>query len=118
MLVGERLKNERKKLGLSQTALGDLVGVSKASICCYEKEVRNPALESILEFVHIFGVSCDYLLGTDNIVEVITTDSVIKRTLTNEEIIFLDELKKDKIVYNILFGEPKRGAELVKKKIG
>ena len=31
---------------------------------------------------------------------------------------FIEELKKDKMVYDILFEDPKRGADLIKKKIG
>ena len=38
--------------------------------------------------------------------------------MTNEEIKFIEELKKDKMVYDILFSDPKRGADLIKKKIG
>lgn len=118
MIVGDRLKKERKKLNLTQESLGDIICVSKASICCYEKETRNPTLENLLEFMNIFGVSADYLLGTENIMKVVVDEKIRNRALTNEELIFLDELKKDKVVYNILFSEPKRGADLVKKKIG
>ena len=38
--------------------------------------------------------------------------------MTNEEVRFIEELKKDKLVYNILFEDPKRGVDLIKKKIG
>lgn len=119
MIIGNRLKEKRKSLGLTQTELGDLIGVGKAAICCYEKELRNPTLESIIELMSILGVSADYLLGTDELVKTVSENKKVRyRTLTKEELIFLDELKKDKIVYNILFQDPKRGSELVKKKIG
>ena len=38
--------------------------------------------------------------------------------MTNEEVTFINELRKDKLVYEILFEDPKRGSELIKKKIG
>jgi len=38
--------------------------------------------------------------------------------MTREEIIFIEELKKNKLVYDILLYDPKRGADLVKKEIG
>lgn len=38
----ERLKEERERLGLSQTALGKLCGVQKLSQINYEKGVRYP----------------------------------------------------------------------------
>lgn len=118
MIVGSRLKEKRKELGLTQQALGDLIGVGKSVVCCYEKETRNPTLESIIELVHVLGVSSDYLLGTDIILKTVSNETIKYRTLTSEEEIFLNELKKDKILYNILFQDPKKGSELIKKKIG
>ena len=38
--------------------------------------------------------------------------------MTREEIVFIEELKKNKMVYDILLQDPKRGADLVKKEIG
>ncbi len=118
MINGKRLKELRKAKGLSQTELGDILGVSKSSICCYENGTRNPALETIIELMHLFGVSADYLLGTDNLIKVVENEEVEYRTLTKEELMFLDELKKNKFVYDILLDDPKRGAELIKNKIG
>ena len=118
MLIGSRLKEARKERGLTQSELGDLIGVGKSAVCCYEKETRNPTLESIIELMHVLGVSADYLLGTDNIVKTKKSEATEYRTMTNEELIFIDEIKKDKMVYDILFQDPKRGADLVKKKIG
>ena len=118
MLIGNRLRNARKKLNLTQEELGELVGVGKSAICCYEKETRNPNLETIIELIHVLGISSDYLLGVDNIVSVSDESKVKYRTLTNEEVMFIEELRKDKLVYEILFQDPKKGSELIKKKIG
>lgn len=118
MIVGKRLREQRKNIGLTQSELGELLGVGKAAVCCYEKEIRNPSIESIIELIHILGVSADYLLGTEHIVKTFSDTKVKYRTLTKEELIFLDILRKDKVVYNILFQDPKRGSELIKKKIG
>lgn len=119
MIRGNRLKNARIKKGLTQEELGNLVGVGKSAICCYEKETRNPTLETIIEFMGILGVTADYLLGTDEIIKTETNNEHIKfRTMTKEEIMFIDELRKDKLVYEILFEDPKRGSELVKKHFG
>ena len=119
MLNGNRLREVRKKRGLTQTELGELIGVGKSAICCYEKETRNPTLEAVIEMIHVFGVSADYLLGADYLVKISDADSTIEYVaLTKEEIIFIEELKKNKLVYDILMEDPKRGAELVKKEIG
>ncbi len=118
MLKGNRLKDARIKKGLTQESLGNLVGVGKSAICCYEKETRNPSLETIIEFMHVLGVTADYLLGTDKIIKVVDLETPEYRTMTKEEVLFIDELRKDKLVYEILFEDPKRGSELVKKRIG
>ena len=118
MINGSRLKKLRKEKGLTQGQLGEMLGVGKSAICCYEKELRNPSLESIMDMVNIFAVSTDYLFGIDEIAEVTFEDKKKSIPMTNEEVRFIEELKKDKLVYNILFEDPKRGVDLIKKKIG
>ena len=119
MLNGSRLREVRKAKGLTQGELGDLIGVGKSAICCYEKETRNPTLEAVLEMIHVFGVSADYLLGADFLVQTIDKDgNEIYVAMTKEEIVFIEELKKNKMVYDILLHDPKRGADLVKMEIG
>ena len=119
MLNGSRLREVRKRKGLTQTELGELIGVGKSAICCYEKETRNPTLEAVIEMIHVFGVSADYLLGSDYLVKISNNEKETQFVqMTKEEIIFIDELKKNKMVYDILLQDPRRGAELIKKEIG
>lgn len=119
MLNGSRLREVRKERGLTQTELGELIGVGKSAICCYEKETRNPTLEAVIEMIHVFGVSADYLLGSDFFVKTVDNDNKeLYVSMTREEIIFIEELKKNKLVYDILLHDPKRGADLIKKEIG
>lgn len=118
MLVGSRLRSKRKEFGLTQEELGERIGVGKSAICCYESETRNPTLDAVADMIEIFGVTADYLLGTDEIAKIESTDEIEYKTMTKEESIFLDELRKDKVVYEMLFVDPKRGVELIKMKIG
>ena len=118
MIVGQRLKDARIKAHLTQTGLGDLIGVGKSAVCCYEKETRNPTIETVIELMQILGVSSDYLLGADNLVKVVENKHTHYRAMTKEEVTFIDELRKDKIIYETLFQDPKKGSDLVKKKIG
>lgn len=118
MVVGARLKEARRKQNLTQEDLGKLLGLSKSAISLYENEKRNPNLENIIEMIYILGVSADYLLGTDVVVEIKEQDNPKYRAFTKEEVAFIDELRKDKILYQILFGDSKRGIELIKQKIG
>ncbi len=38
--------------------------------------------------------------------------------MTKEEVTFINELKKNKMLYDILLQDPKRGIDLLKTKIG
>ena len=118
MFKGDRLKLLRREKGLSQQTLANMVGASKSLICCYESGKRTPSLENVIAFIQIFGVNADYLLGSDSLVKVVSNDKTSYVPITKEEITFINEIKKSKDVYNTLFEEPKKGADLVIKKLG
>ena len=65
MFIGSRLKKLRKERNLTQSELGDLLNVTKVSVCCYEKGTRIPSLETLDDLSNIFGVKSDYFLGKD-----------------------------------------------------
>ena len=117
MFKGDRLKTLRTEKGLNQQTLADMIGVSKSLISCYENGKRKPSLENIISFMEIFGVTSDHLLGTDNLIKTVKNEKTIYKPLTNEEVIFIEELRKNNLVYEVLFTEPKRGAELIIKKL-
>lgn len=53
----------RKSAGLSQKALGDIIGVSDATITMMEKGKRLPSFEVLTALANYFDVPADYLLG-------------------------------------------------------
>lgn len=116
MFRGDRLKEIRIKNNLSQQKLADTIGVSKSLICCYETGRRHPSLENVISFIELFGVNADYLLGSDSLVKVVTDNNVTYKPMTKEEIKFIDELKKNKDIYNLFIGDPKKMIELIKEK--
>ena len=118
MIKGDRLKALRKSVGYTQTELGELLGVKKSVVCLYEKELRNPSIENIAELVQIFGVDADYLIGTDCLVKTKKKGEEKIYAITKEEVTFINELKKNKMLYDILLQDPKRGIDLLKTKIG
>ena len=113
MLNGNRLREVRKKRGLTQTELGELIGVGKSAICCYEKETRNPTLEAVIEMIHVFGVSADYLLGSDYLVKTVDKNNFEEYvTLTKEEIVFIEVKTRT----NDAFGKPIEAVDNTKQK--
>ena len=115
MLVGSRLKEARKKLDYTQEKLAELIGVTKGAVSLYENERRNPNLETLIEISFALGVSANYLLGQDVMVEVESEEIPSFSSLTKDEYLFITELRKDKIHYETLFNDYKRGLELIKR---
>ncbi len=67
MMYAKRLKELREEKGLTQEALGELVGLTKANISKYESGKLEPNIDTINYLANYFNVSTDYLLGrTDN----------------------------------------------------
>jgi len=58
---GERLKEERKRLKLSQTQLGEIGGVAKLAQLQYESEATSPTIRYMTAIAEA-GVDVNYLL--------------------------------------------------------
>ena len=61
----ERLKELRKKRGISQAALAERLGMSKSTIGAYEVGDISPSLEALNALADFFNVDIDYLLGKE-----------------------------------------------------
>lgn len=58
-----RIRDIRKKCGLTLKELGERVGVGESTMSQYETGKRQPDYEVLLRISDYFGVSVDYLLG-------------------------------------------------------
>lgn len=65
MTFGERLIKLRRAKGLSQEALGDMVGVTRQTVSKWERGDSTPELEKLVELARVFGVSLDELAGME-----------------------------------------------------
>ena len=115
---GKRLKKLRKDKGLTQDELGKILGVTKSSICCYEKGTRNPSIETIVDMMLLYNVSSDYLIGSDSVVTVFNNENIRNEIVTKEEYAFILALRKNRYLAEILLEDPERSVELIGKKIG
>lgn len=116
MFIGTRLKKLRKEKGMTQTELGELLNVTKVSVCCYEKNVRVPSLETLEDIAGIFGVSCDYFLGKD--ISAVKEDTPeYSFYISKEEMDFLKSIRLNKDLYNKMYSDPRRMVELIDKKL-
>ena len=113
MFIGYRLKILRKQYHLSQINLGRLLGVSKVSISNYEKGLRTPSMKTLLAMMRVFDVSADYLLGRE--VNVVCEDDNFSVMLASNDIKIINELRKQKELYNKISVNPKFFLETIAK---
>ena len=63
----ERIKALRLERGMTQEAMGKIIGVKPDSVYTYEKGKSYPEVRNLIILADYFGVSIDYLVGrTDN----------------------------------------------------
>jgi len=116
MLVGKRIKDARKAKGYSQQELGDLLGVTKVSICGYEKGTRTPTIDTFLKLVEILDISPIYALGLER--EIVSeSDAEYVVRMSSDDIKIIEELKKHRKLYNELCNNPKRTIDIINLKI-
>lgn len=58
-----RVKALRESKGLSQDALGKIIGVKRYSVYTYEKGRNYPDIPRLIALADYFDVTTDYLLG-------------------------------------------------------
>ena len=63
MTTGEKIRDLRKRQGLSQEALAGQLGLSRQAVSRWENENILPETETVLRLSALFQVSTDYLLG-------------------------------------------------------
>ncbi|WP_162257644.1 helix-turn-helix domain-containing protein, partial [Ligilactobacillus equi] len=61
-----RIKELRKKKGLTLKQLSEKVGISNPTLSRYEKGTRNPKIENWHKLANFFGVTVEYLQGQGN----------------------------------------------------
>lgn len=62
-MFGERIAEQRKKLGLSQEELAEALNISRSTLAGYEAENKHPPYRTLVRMAEYFGVTTDYLLG-------------------------------------------------------
>lgn len=116
MIIGKRIKDMRIKKGLSQQELGDMLGVTKVSICGYENGTRTPSLEIFELLLDKFNVSADYLLGREMHI-VNEEDNEYVGSCAREEIRAIHEFRHYTSLHSKIIRDPKRYISLINKKM-
>ena len=69
MTIGERIREARKKRGLLQSKLAELLGVAENTVSSWEIGARVPSVKNIREIAIILSCSTDYLLDVTDRLE-------------------------------------------------
>jgi transcriptional regulator with XRE-family HTH domain len=107
MEFSERLKNLRKKVGLTQVDIAGKLGISQQAYASWERGVKKPTQENLVKIAQTLNVSVDYLVGnsegkTDELDNIELLFRMNSKGLTDEEkkifrkelIAFMEERKK------------------------
>ena len=62
-IFAERVRQLRKRFGLTQEALAEKIGVSQWTVSSWEVEKAEASFENLNKLSQFFGVSVDWLLG-------------------------------------------------------
>ena len=79
---GERLSQERTRLGLSQDGLASATGMSKRAIGNYERNERSPDADQLVVLKNV-GVDVLYLLTGERLSETVALDPMRRAVLDN-----------------------------------
>ena len=89
MTIGERIRNRRKELGLSQEELANRLGnKSRASVCTVEKDRGDMTTEQIKKYAEALETTPAYLMGMTEFIN----DYIIHRNERDK--IFLEIMNK------------------------
>ena len=59
-MIGEKIKNKRKELNLTQEYLAKELNISRQAVSKWEKGLSEPSMDNLLKLSEIFGVDIEY----------------------------------------------------------
>jgi len=65
-MISEKIRELRKKAGLSQEELAEKIDVSRQSVSKWESAQTVPEMGKLIKLSEIFNVSLDYLISDEN----------------------------------------------------
>lgn len=79
MTLGEKLKEIRKRFGLSQEQLAEIMNVSRQAITKWENDGGIPDVSNLQELSKVFGITVDYLLNDENQLPALSMRKVLNK---------------------------------------
>ena len=95
MTFGEKLKEIRKRFGLTQEKLSWLINVSRQAITKWENYEGLPDITNLQELSKLFGITIDYLLDKDNNLPALTLRKELDKDKYKSKLSMYDEVLKE-----------------------
>lgn len=89
MTMGQRIAEQRKKLGISQEGLGEKLDVSRQAVSKWESDGAVPDVDKLIAMSKLFGVSVGWLLGVEE-----ESDPTKAEELTEKQLRMIEEIVK------------------------
>jgi transcriptional regulator with XRE-family HTH domain len=84
-MYGARIRERRKKVGLTMKELGEKINVAESTISGYESETRKPDIDTLKKLAKVLDTNSSYLLGeTDD------PTPLDEKARSEENILFFD----------------------------
>ena len=88
--TAERIKQLRKKKGISQSELAEVIGVKNNTVSTWERGTRKPDFEALNLLSDYFEVSFEYILGSSD-----KEEAIVKPTQDELDQLALSALADD-----------------------
>lgn len=116
ILLAKRLKERRIEIGYTQKELGQMIGVTKASISGYENGDRIPSIDTLVDLANALQIEISYLLGVEHFA-VAEEKRDFGINISYNEIVLLKELRNHTKLYEQLLEDPERTIKYIEKKL-
>lgn len=110
MSIGEKIFANRKKAGISQEELADMLGVSRQSVSLWETDQTAPSTANLVRLTEIFHISMDELCGKEQ--------NTPPPSLTEDEQVVPPPLAKTQTIYDRALLNKVHDATLKKPRMG
>ena len=92
-----RIKKVREKNKISQAKLADFLNITQQAVSAYEKEEREPNIDTLNKIADYFNVTVDYLLGRTDTPNTVTLEGdQIPGSLRNVDVELIEMIKEAK----------------------
>ena len=116
MVIGKRIKQLRTNQKISQQELGDILGVTKVSVSCYENGKRVPSLDTLIKLAKYFNTSIDYLVGREKKIFNEENNKYVG-SISEQDIELIYELKHYPNLYNRIIKDIINNVKELNKKV-